>query len=265
VILALPRGFLRCSLFCSLVVLSGMAMPVVNADRAPSANFDLSRWKLTLPIDAMGKTSGDAAEVGGLENYDLSPFFYATADGGMVFWAPVNGATTGGSHYPRSELREMLVSGSAAANWNCATNSVLEARLKIDRVPSSSGKIVVGQIHGYNVAPLVKLQYESGGKLTALINPTPTSSIPIKYTLASGLSLNRAFEYRISVSKGELLLSANGATPQHYALDSRWQGAGLYFKAGAYVQASGSSSVDGGQAAFYRLSAMHPTDVAAAH
>lgn len=33
---------------------------------------------------------------------------------------------------------------------------------------------------------------------------------------------------------------------------------GLYFKAGSYVQASGSSATDGGRVAFYRLVATHP-------
>ncbi|MDB5968979.1 MAG: hypothetical protein JWQ90_1429 [Hydrocarboniphaga sp.] len=230
----------------------------LDSSLPPSGNFDLSHWKLTLPVDDAGGITGTAAEVKDLQGYS-SPMFYTAADGGMVFWAPVNGATTDGSHYPRSELRETLDPASAATNWSDATNSVLEANLKVSQVPSTSGKVIVGQIHGYDVAPLVKLQFEgSGGKLTALINPTPTSSSPIKYTLATGLALDKAFYYRITVSSGVLSLSANGSTPLQYTIDPSWRNIGLYFKAGAYVQASGSSGTDGGQATFYRLSATHP-------
>ena len=150
-------------------------------------------------------------------------------------------------------------------NWTRDDSALLDARLKIDRVPAASGKLVVGQIHGYGTAPLVKLQYEAGGgKLTALINPTPTSSIPQKFPLASGVPLGRLFDYRIAVADGVLTLGAAGGKPLRYAIDPRWDRVGLYFKAGAYVQASGSDGADGGQATFYRLSAMHPADIVAA-
>ena len=234
--------------------------------RTPSADFDLSRWKLTLPHDAVGGIAGDATEVARLQAYTQPPYFYSAADGGMVFWAPVNGATTGGSNYPRSELREMQQAGNAALNWSSADRSVLDARLKVDRTPAASGKLVVGQIHGYGVAPLVKLQYEaSGGRLYALINPTPTSSIPLKFLLASGVPMGRVFDYRIAVDDGVLSLSAAGGKPLQYRIDPRWQPVGLYFKAGAYVQASGSDGADGGQATFYRLAAAHPVEAVAAH
>jgi hypothetical protein len=253
---------LSASSLCAAVTVQ--ADPLVA--RTPSTDFDLSRWKLTLPRDFGGGIHGDASEVASLQGYAQPPYFYSAADGGMVFWAPVDGATTGGSNYPRSELREMQQAGNAAVNWTSADNAALEARLKIDRVPAASGKLVVGQIHGYGVAPLVKLQYEiGGGKLSALINPTPTSSIPLKFLLASGVPLNHAFDYRIAVVDDVLTLSAAGGKPLVYSIDARWQPVGLYFKAGAYVQASGSDSRDGGQATFYRLQLMHPMDAVAVH
>lgn len=259
----MPGSLFVSLLRCAFTVISLFAVAVAQADpaatRSPSANFDLSRWKLTLPHDVGGGIHGDATEVASLQAYAQPPYFYSAADGGMVFWAPVNGATTGGSNYPRSELREMQQAGNAAVNWTGADSAVLAARLKIDRVPAASGKLIVGQIHGYGTAPLVKLQYEaSGGKLSALINPTPTSSIPLKFQLASGVAMGRVFDYRIDVADGELCLSAAGGKPLRYAIDPRWGKVGLYFKAGVYVQASGSDSADGGQATFYRLMATHP-------
>jgi len=43
-----------------------------------------------------------------LEAGTNNAYFYTGSDGAMVFWAPVNGASTSGSQNPRSELRELI-------------------------------------------------------------------------------------------------------------------------------------------------------------
>ena len=68
-------------------------MPL-NSKAAPSGNFNLSNWKITLPVDQKGSISGTAVEVQNLSGYENSKYFYTGADGAMVFYAPVNGATT---------------------------------------------------------------------------------------------------------------------------------------------------------------------------
>ena len=83
---------------------------VLNA--APSENFDLSTWKLTLPVSRSGTRDDDAIEisVADLNNqYQNLEYFYTADDGGMVFKCPVIGArTSSGTKYARTELREML-------------------------------------------------------------------------------------------------------------------------------------------------------------
>ena len=120
------------------------------ANVAPSANFDLSNWKITLPIDSSGGFGGTAVEVKDLNGYQHSKYFVTANDGAMVFNAPVNGATTSGSSYARSELREM--NGADRAAWNLSTGGFMAATLEVDQVPTKTdgtqGRIIVGQIHG---------------------------------------------------------------------------------------------------------------------
>jgi hypothetical protein len=119
----------------------------LNSSVAPSGNFDLSNWKITLPVDSNGRFSGTAMEVKNLSGYQHSKYFYTAADGAMTFVAPVEGATTSGSSYARSELREM--NGTANAAWNLQTGGFMSATLEVDAAPNrdgTGGKIVVGQI-----------------------------------------------------------------------------------------------------------------------
>src|SRR5690242_13191892 len=100
-----------------------------------SDNFDLSNWKITLPVSSSGSNSGTATEITSLSHYE-SIYFYDAPDKAMVFKAHVDGATTSGSKYARSELREM--NGSDRAAWTLKQGGVMSATLKIDHMPSAS-------------------------------------------------------------------------------------------------------------------------------
>src|SRR5437867_13232120 len=105
----------------------------LDPTKPPSGNFDLTHWKLTLPVDSSGVTNGDAAEIQVSQlstGYSNALYFYTAPDGAMVFWAPVTGATTSGSTYPRSELREMINPGSSSVNWSGYGTHLLDARCK---------------------------------------------------------------------------------------------------------------------------------------
>jgi len=263
-----PRSLCFHAMGIAASVLMTLATPALHADLlgtvAPAGNFDMSHWKLTLPVNSTGGSSGSAAEISStsLVSGYTSTWFRTQSDGGMVFTAPVKGATTSGSSYPRSELREQMVTGSDRINWTSTSEAVMDARLAINNVPSSTGKVVVGQIHGVDAAPLVKLRYfrsSSGvGRLDALVKPTPTSTSDVSYPLSTNLPLNTRFTYNITVSGGVLSMSVNGGTPQRHVISSEWAGIGFYYKAGVYTQASGTSTSDGGRTTFYRLAISHP-------
>jgi hypothetical protein len=231
----------------------------------PSQYIDLSHWKLTLPKDDSGGNSGDAAELQPLQLTDYSsPWFQMGLSGRTLeFWAPVNGAVTSGSHYPRSELREMRDPSDDNANWTTAGESQLQAKCLVRQVPASSGKVVVGQIHGFQTKPLVKLVYRhsatsNSGSVYALIEASPDATTTLNLPLASGIDLNEAFSYDIHVDAGTLSMRVNNNAWVRYDIGSSWSDVGLYFKVGDYVQASGDSDTDGGRVAFYRLIATHP-------
>jgi hypothetical protein len=80
-----------------------------------------------------------------------SPFFQTNATcNGVVFRAPVTGVTTPGSHYPRSELREMG-SGSAPAAWSSVVGTHwLSAYEAFTALPRGKPDLVVAQIHDAN-------------------------------------------------------------------------------------------------------------------
>ncbi len=101
-----------------LTALLGAAVPAqaLESNLPPGGNFDLSHWKITLP-DATASETNSAQLVAGFTN---ALYFYTATDGAMTFWCPVNGGTTSGSSYPRSELRELLNTNNDNINWNSA-------------------------------------------------------------------------------------------------------------------------------------------------
>jgi hypothetical protein len=62
-----------------------------------SEYFDLTRWKLCLPIDEDGGTTGTAFEILDLSGFEHSSYFYTAEDGAMVFRAITDGALTKGT------------------------------------------------------------------------------------------------------------------------------------------------------------------------
>jgi Ca2+-binding RTX toxin-like protein len=237
----------------------------LNAQVAPSGNFDLSNWKITLPVDSSGKTSGTAVEVKDLNGYQNSKYFYTAADGAMTFYAPVDGATTSGSSYARSELREM--NGTSKAAWKLSTGGFMSATLEVDAAPMRDGqgkKIVVGQIHGED-DELVRLYWNDNklyfaNDLSGSDNKEHTFNFKADDGSAPDVSLNEKFSYTIN-AKGNVLdvdIYADGKVyHSHTTINSVWQSDSFYFKAGAYLGANETNGSGYGQTSFYALSFNH--------
>jgi hypothetical protein len=238
----------------------------LNPNAVPSANFDLSDWKLQLPVNSQGALSGKAAEVKTLTGYVHGEYFYTGSDGAMVLGAPVNGATTGGSLYARSELREM--NGTANAEWSLQQGGHLSATLQVDAAPrhadGSYGKIVVGQVHGGD-GQLVRLAWEDGTLFFANdITSNGTKDVHIELRNARGeqpsVSLNETFSYTIDVSADRLIVSVM-ADGQVYssssAINDSWNDNSFYFKAGAYLGVNENNGSGQGQVSIFALDASH--------
>lgn len=256
-----------------LGLLSTAAQADLNSALAPGGNIALENWSLTVPADADGGTAGDAVTLqphllSGSSGYQ-SPWFYTASDGAMTFWAPLNGATVGGSSSPRSELREMLLPGNNSVNWDVFSTSILDAQVRVLQVPSD-GKAIVGQIHGHGAAPLVMVYYQYNplkgtGEIVGKFQYYPALGPPYyKAVLASGIDLNERFSYQIKVTHdgdhGTVWASVNNGQPARMDIPHDWDGEGLYFKAGAYLHMHGDSASEGARVKFYRLATSHPRD-----
>jgi hypothetical protein len=264
----------------------------------PSSNFNLSQWILTLPTplgDIGNATVVDTAILNGIPSintgyYDPPYFFTDVVTGAMVFFAPLSGATTNNSIFPRSQLAESLP--GANHHWKLSTfdNNRLTASVWINQMPLSK-KIVIGTIHDdgntdslgniVGKKSLVKLYYDlnqldpnkntCNGCIYAQVRPTPAQE-NFQYktvTVGKNIHLNSFFTYKIGLAKdGTLKISLNGAdsstiTTAVFKLSTSknnligWGSQYLYYQAGVYMPENGNSNYLGGTASFYALQVKH--------
>ena len=252
-------------LVCGLCLFAGIfglwAQPL-DPNKPPGGNFNLTNFYLGLPVDSSGGTSGDSASISAAQlvaGYSNALYFYTgPVDGAMVFWAPVTGATTPNSSYPRSELREQLTPPSNSTNWLPYGNHLLSAQCRVTQVPST-GKVIIGQIHCYtgNARPLLKLQYNNG-VIEALVKTNSNYDADFKFYFQN-VGLSNLISYQIHQENGWLTTAINGSnqTINVFATDPDWATNGLYFKAGSYCQDNSGTTNEGARVAFYALSRSH--------
>ena len=235
----------------------------LSPNKPPGGNFNLTNFYLGLPVDSGGWTTGDSASIPAAQlitGYSNALYFYtASSDGAMVFWAPVTGATTSGSSYPRSELREQVSPPSNSSNWFAFGTHTLDAQCRVQQV-ASTPKVIIGQIHGYTGAalPLVKLQYNNG-TVEVLIKTNANNDLTdFKYTY-SNVGLSNNITYQIKVVNGLVLVTVNGVTKSLdvFQSDPDWATNTLYYKAGSYCQDNTGTTNEGARVAFYSLSRSH--------
>lgn len=239
----------------------------LHSSFSPGRNFNLSHWKITLPTDRSGTFTGTASEVKNLKGYVNPKYFYTGSDGAMVFKAPVEGATTSGSRYARSELREMK--GSERAAWTINQGGFMKATLEVDHAPilfnGTLGRVVVGQVHGQD-EELVRLYWEKG-TLYFVNDIASSTGQETKFALTSkagskpSVALNERFTYSIDVTtdRVKVTVSADGQTYTGTdKIHKAWRSDAFYFKAGAYLGVNEKQGTGYGQTSFYDLKFSHP-------
>lgn len=267
----------------------------LDRDAPPGRNFDLTHWKLTLPINNAEEHSAAELNAG----YENSDWFFTDPDtGGMVFKAPNIGDTTQSSNYSRSELREMLDptgsnSKSNQNNWFLSPTSVsnpggvngtLNATLTVDHVSTTVassddyklGRVIVGQIHGPE-SEVIRLYFhkrpENARGAIYFGHDAPSGSswsnvwVPIigdpqHLNPANGIALGQMWSYEIKVVGHTLTVKVTPdggpTTTVNYTIESAYDNQYLYFKAGVYNQNNTGSASDYAQATFYELKHTHP-------
>lgn len=241
----------------------------------PADLLDLSRWREDLPIDAAGGFTGTAVVVTqpALASYVKQPYFYPLG-GSVVLAAPAGGATSSGSSYPRSELREMADGGgSNLASWGIDdghTHTLIVTMTADVHELVAKPRMVVGQIHDATSTPPIKLTLNntlSARGLHVELNSSTQSGFLIS-PLADGAQFtykivcDHANGIRIYAALGDV--TALPASPQYTFPASAFLAAsrtsGCYFKAGAYVNSNpsnGESPTAVGSVAMASLSVTH--------
>lgn len=212
----------------------------------PSKLLGLANWKVTLPVAG---AKGTAAEITQpqLNTYSDNYFHLNGAQNGVVFNAPVNGVTTSGSSFPRSELREM--SGGQLASWSPVSGThTMVVREAITHLPAR-GRIVSAQIH--DAANDVIEIYLKGSVLYVAGDGGQNLG-----TLDPAYALGTPFTLQITAAGGMITVTYNGAVAVNYPS----AGSGYYFKAGAYTQSNMSYESDPsayGEVVIYSLQVSH--------
>lgn len=203
---------------------------------------DPNAWKLTLPI-------GDAEEKRGSEltSFVHPVLYHPGRGGGWVFNAPAGGASTNGSSYPRTELRE-LSDGKEAAWTN--SKGVHEMTIQQAINADASGKgVVAGQIHD-DEDDVLRVVLK-GPRLFASFSAGKGKDLPYQ-TIDDNYRLGTPFTLRLVADPSGVHVFYNGQ--EKASLKRTFDGA--YFKAGAYTQSTDSG--DGaGEVVIYGLSVMH--------
>ena len=228
-------------------LLTYVAMPKVDVPEAPSGSpataapvarvpgdvLDLTNWKLTLPVGDE-PDEADEVEQPALTGFQLAPFFRVDSTGkGVAFRANVGGATTSGSGYPRSELREMTDGGSEEASWSNETGDhLMTMTAAITATPKLKPEVSVAQIHGGDdVLAMVRLEKD---RLFVERDGEDVGELDGNYRLGSKFTL------RLRATPAGIRVVYNGSKVIEY--DE--VGDENYFKAGCYTQASDKPQED---------------------
>jgi poly(beta-D-mannuronate) lyase len=198
-----------------------------SSDGKPASVLNLTNWKLTLPV---GKNAHSATEVEqpALNSYQNATYFHLNRLGnGVVFRANAGGATTSGSTYPRSELREMTNRGKDEASWSSKSGThVMTVTEAITAVPTVKPHVVAAQIHdaGDDVV-MVRLEnrrlfVEANGDDVGVLDPA--------YVLGT------QFKVELRATSAGIRVTYNNSRAVNYAKS----GSGFYFKAGCYTQSN---------------------------
>lgn len=216
----------------------------LDPEAAPSDNFDLLGWTLSIPVDEGNDGNADTKKEDVLSaGYTHEEYFYTADDGGLVFKCPIQGALTSkNTDFTRVELREMLrrgntrhsTSGVNRNNWVLSSapsddqsaaggiDGTLRATLKVDHVTTTGdsdqvGRVIIGQIHANDDEP-VRLYYRllPGHRLGSIyFAHEPLTTVETWRVLigslrsnatepSDGIALGETFSYEISTRGNEL-------------------------------------------------------------
>lgn len=187
--------------------------------------------------------TGDYDETGDVDEFSgpgPSESSSGTGEPAVQFRVRADAATTTGSTFPRSELRETRADGSEMAFDAMSGTHELRVKARITHLPSADPEVIVAQLHnGATERISVRTQLVSSQvKLLVRINGTQADP-----RLSEAYPVGTEFDIRIRVSSGGVVeVFYNGATEPTVTGQLESTGsASWFFKAGCYAQFNASS------------------------
>lgn len=217
--------------------------PAKPAPAAETVAIAWSQWKWTAPY-------GDPDEVlyPALAKFENRPYF-ARYPEGVVFRAPVGGATTHGSSYPRSELREMNGKNKVAWFTNRGDHNMI-LHFAVTTLPGRKPHVVVAQIH--DAADDVVMIRLEGTRLY------------LEESLGKGKGSKKRLldaNYRLGSKKRIKIRATGGVIRVRYGVFKSIKipkiASGCYYKAGCYTQADSENGTGYGEVVIYSLTVTH--------
>lgn len=226
----------------------------------PAEVLDLTGWNLTVPLLGDAKQQEDNDDEGEksdaekaadkaagrddskkakeinqpeLATFVAKPYFRINSScDGVAFRAPVNGITTSGSKYPRSELREMSPDGSKTAAWSSSAGAhTFVVNEAFTALPQGKPNLVGVQIHDED-DDVSTFRLEGTNLYITEGDDTHHKLVTDKYVLGT------KYEAKYIVSGDVIQAFYNGQLQTTITK----QFSDAYFKAGAYTQANCSDS-----------------------
>lgn len=194
------------------------------------------RFKVQIARDGAASVetiTGDGIYAG----FDADPYFTVNAAKTAVqFRVRADSATTSGTSYPRSELRELDLTGADLAFDNATGTHRLHGRSKITHLPAVKPSIVVAQLHGGAASDLVQIasQLNGGSGLVELIVRINGSSSGLP-KLSTNYAAGTEFEWKIECVNGVAAIYYNDMVTPVISGQTLTASTECYFKAGCYM------------------------------
>lgn len=196
-------------------------------------------WKLTLPLEG---NNGKAKEVFP-PFIDYKDCFEKMKDGSFIMTAAINGFTTKGSSYPRSEFREMNLDGSKAAWSTTSGKHVMTYSASVVEFPPTKQQVVTGQIHD-DEDDVIMIRHTNDKKIIEVIQDTTKYGI-----LDDKYEVGQIYTIRISAQDGKIVVSyqKDGQSDNEIKIINipNMKYTGCYFKTGCYTQSNLSKEPSG--------------------
>ncbi|NIF04918.1 polysaccharide lyase family 7 protein [Chryseobacterium sp. Tr-659] len=208
--------------------------------KVPSAQFDLRDFNLQLPIE---KNNSIVIIKGSeISQFSSENFYFSSQDNSIRFFCSSDGKTTQGSHYPRTELRQI-------DEWHFENKHTLQVKMAVLKQPGT-GKIIIGQIHGHSKGTEALKIWWNNGEIQAGFKKEVDDKEQ-RITLLKNVALGESFSYTISQNNLDVQVKINQQSTA-FSFGESWKSESVYFKAGNYLQ-DNKTPVTSGLVAIYQI------------